>query len=402
MLVGERAVRPILVGPPTRRRWHLGCPVDVDNSPKESGGVARDRALKLAQMAAREALQHAGLDQSISQSDEFDPDFGICVGTSKPPLDSLMTLKDYAFQDESLMADHWAWFFGGSLASQLAHTLKAGGPVSAPVSACATGLVAIIQAAQWIAEGRCSMVLAGGADASLNELVLNSYRRSGAIVTIDPESDADWMSQKTPDNKYADAVRPFCSDRQGFVIGEGAGLIVLESAEHAQKRGAKPLAELTGWATGSDGANLTSPPESFEMLGKIVNESLQMAQATPDQLSFVDTHGTGTVAGDQWEGRGLGRVLADRAAPLPAVAHKSQMGHLLGAAGAVESILAVESLCQRTLLPTPTFRHPDSKCFESDLLRLSPQPMHLELPNLALKVSFGFGGHLAAALFRSL
>lgn len=256
------------------------------------------------------------------------------------------------------------------------------GPVHATVAACSTGTLAVIRGAGMIADGAADVVFAGSSDASIHPLWLAAFENMGVLAGEHPERGPAW------------ACRPFDRDRDGFVTGEGAAVLVLESAEWAARRGARPLARLTGWAMGTDPAGLNQLSDDGTPLAEIIRTACHRASVRPDTLAAVIAHGTGTPSNDLIEVRAIRQVLAGHANTLPIVSLKGAIGHLLGAAGAVE--LAVAALAVRDgLCPgNCTLVHPDP---EFDGLNL-PQDLVSVGTRPILKTSLGFGGHVAAVV----
>ena len=337
----------------------------------------------LLQTATAEAVAQAGLDLAALDRGRV----GCVLGTSKGSLTAFahLALQQHAAlqprqQDAAAVPSLWecvpAWCAG----ARVANALRVAGPRLTPVAACATGLVSVLRGADLIREGACDVALAGSGDASLHPAVLGSFRRMGVLAT---QYDAPGT-----------ACRPFNADRDGFAVGEGAAVFVLERRAHAIARGATPLATILGGVLLSDPVGLTAVDPAAETLTYAITQTLRNAGLRPADLSHINLHGTATRANDAAEATGLRRACGAASEAVPCVALKGALGHLLGAAGAVE--LAVSLLAQRdrVLPPTVNRTEPDPQC----RLPLSATATVLHA-GCGLKISLGFGGHVAVACF---
>jgi len=268
-----------------------------------------------------------------------------------------------------------------SAASMVAieHGLK--GPNMAVTSACATGANAIGETASMIRNGRVDVGLAGGAEVGVIEIALAGFCAMRALSTRndDPEH----------------ASRPFDRDRDGFVIGEGAGILVLEELEHALARGARIHAELVGYGTTDDAYHITAPDPDGAGATRCMQLALASAGLAPEQIDYINAHGTSTALNDATETQAIKRVFGDYAYRLPVSSTKSVTGHLLGAAGALEAILTIRALETGILPPTMNLMHPDPDC---DLDYVPNQARAVPI-RTALSNSFGFGGHNVSLIF---
>ena len=253
---------------------------------------------------------------------------------------------------------------------------------SAPVAACATGLVAVLQAAALIRRGDCDVALAGAADASLDPMLLAAFRTMRALARRD--------------GPPAEAVRPWDRARTGFVVGEGAAVLVLERGDHARARGIRPYAELAGGALGSDAFHETNLNPDPANLAALLRRALADADVSPSEVDYVNVHGTATRPNDPLECRAIRLALGPHADAASCSANKSQIGHLLGAAGAAELALTCLSLRDGFAPPTLNLTDPDPAC-DLDGTPLVGRSRRIDA---AVKVSLGFGGHLAAAVLR--
>ena len=253
-------------------------------------------------------------------------------------------------------------------------------PVSCPVAACATGLVAVVDAARWLERGRCQAVLAGAADYSFNALVMASYRRAGVL--------SSWPGEA------AAAGRPFDAARCGFVLGEGCGLLVLEPEGSAARHGREPLAILSGHAVHSDPTDLVAPDPSGRPVAETVRRAIASAGLTPRDVDAVCCHGTGTRRNDAAEARGLRAAFGADLDRVSCFSLKGAIGHTLGASGAVELAFCVEAVRSQTV---PPHLNCDDLADDCPIPKPSPVPVEREIRHL-LKLSFGFGGPVAAVV----
>jgi len=258
------------------------------------------------------------------------------------------------------------------------------GPNHAVVTACATGAHAIGDAARIIALDDADMMLAGGAEAAICPLGIAGFNACRAISTA---------FNDTPEK----ASRPYDKDRDGFVMGEGAGIVMLEEYEHAKARGAKIYAEVKGYGLSGDAFHITSPAEDGEGGLRAMQMALKRAGLAPSDIDYVNAHGTSTMA-DWIEARAVERLLGDAAAKVSMSSTKSSIGHLLGAAGAVEAIFCILAMRDGIVPPTINLDNPDGET----KLDLVPHKARKREVNVALSNSFGFGGTNASLLFTSM
>jgi 3-oxoacyl-[acyl-carrier-protein] synthase II len=267
-------------------------------------------------------------------------------------------------------------------AAQVSLELGTKGPLSATCTACAAGSDAIGYAARLIRHGDADVMFAGGSEAPISPVGISGFAAARALSTRndDPER----------------ASRPFDSGRDGFVVGEGAGCLVLEELEHARARGAHIYAELAGSGMSSDAFHMTLPDESGESQGRAVRLALAEAGLEPDAVDYVNAHGTATGAGDIAETRAIKWVLGERAYDVPISSNKSMIGHCLGAAGAIEAVATVLTIVNSLIPPTINLTDPDPECD----LDYVPLESRFHKVDVAVSNSFGFGGHDVALAFR--
>ena len=289
---------------------------------------------------------------------------GLCVGASKGLLEApaaTAASPDFALND-------------------LRTLRRFGGPAACPVAACATGLLAVVQAARWVRWGLCESAVAGAADYSLNPLVLASYRRAGVL--------SKWSGDP------AAAGRPFDAARCGFVLGEGCGLLAVEAEAAAVRRDVRTLAVLSGFAVHSDPADLVAPDPSGRPVAETVRRAVAVAGLTPREVDAVCCHGTGTRLNDAAEARGLRDAFGPDLDRVSCFSLKGAIGHTLGASGAVELAFCVRAVEEQTVPPHLNCEDLAADC---PIPKPSPTPVRREVRHL-LKLSFGFGGPVAAVV----
>jgi 3-oxoacyl-[acyl-carrier-protein] synthase II len=223
-------------------------------------------------------------------------------------------------------------------------------------------------------------MVAGGADEGVSTLTIGGFERMGAYTHL---------TENTP--------APFSSSRDGIVIGEGAAVLVLERLEHAQKRGATILAEIGGYGVTSDAYHLVAPPEDGEGAAAAMRAAMADANVTPDQIDYINAHGTATPLNDSTETAAIKSALGERAYHIPISSTKSMTGHMMGATGAVEAIVCIQAIQHGIIPPTINLHQPDPAC---DLDYVPNQALETHV-NIAMSNSFGFGGHNAVLIFRA-
>ena len=338
-----------------------------------------DRYIHFAVAAAREALDHAALTIDAGNAERVGVMIGSAMGGIGTFEDGVRTLQTRGaarvspFFVPMLLAD----MAGGIVSIQLG----AKGPNLATVSACASGAHAIGEAAATIRRGDADVMLAGGAEAAITPAGVAGFAAAGALSTRNDEPGT--------------ASRPFDRLRDGFVLGEGAGIVVLERLSHALERGATPLAVLSGYATTADASHITHPAPGGEGAARAMRLAIHRAQLLPANVSAINAHGTSTPLNDKFETMAI-KAVFDR--PPPASSTKGATGHLLGAAGAVEAVFAVLSVRDQCLPPTINYAEPDPDC-DLDYVPNAARPAPVEH---ILSNSLGFGGHNVALVIFSL
>ncbi|HZQ64611.1 MAG TPA: beta-ketoacyl-ACP synthase II [Gaiellaceae bacterium] len=344
--------------------------------PKEARRL--DRNVVLAVAAAREAVADAGLDSAYEPAR-----VGVLFGTAIGGLIGIAEQHDVLRERG---ADRVSPYFIPSVlvdtaSGQIALDLGIRGPNYAPVSACATGSTAVGEAAELIRRGDADAVLAGGGEACLHPLILAGFCAMRGLAAEDEHPPR--------------ASRPFDATRAGFVMGEGAGVLVLEELEAARARGARVYAEVLGYGASNDAHHLAQPdPESIGV-AEMMRAALARAGVEPERVGYINAHGTSTPLGDAAETRAIKEVFGEHAYRLAVSSTKSVMGHCFGAAGALEAMMCVLALHEGVLPPTMNYENPDPECD----LDYVPNEARRAQVDVALSNAMGLGGHNGCVLF---
>lgn len=338
-----------------------------------------DRFSHFAIAASQEAIEMSGLDLEKEDLTRI----GVIVSSG---IGSLETIEI----EEQKLLERGPSKVSPMLIPKIISNIAAGnvairfglkGMCTCVVTACASGTNAIGDAYRSIKYGTEDVMVAGGAESNVCPLAIAGFTSLNALsTTIDPLK----------------ASRPFDKNRNGFVLGEGAGILVLEELEHAKNRGANILAELVGYAATCDAYHLTSPAPDGEGAVRCMELAMKDASASKEQISYINAHGTSTEYNDKFETMAIKQVFGDYANKIPVSSTKSMTGHLLGAAGAVEAIACVKSILDDYVHPTIGYETPDEECD----LDYVPNVGRVTEVNYALTNSLGFGGHNATLLFK--
>ncbi len=342
-----------------------------------------DRYIQFGLVVARQALDQAGLPGRIDGP--LAERTGVFLGSG---LGGVATLFDNVLVMAERGPDRISPFFipmgiANVGSGQIAISFGMLGPNFAIVSACATGAHAIGEAWETIRRDDADVMLAGGSEAAIHEAVLGGFSSMKALSTRNDDPKA--------------ASRPFDRGRDGFVIGEGAGMLVLEELAHAEKRGVEPLAELVGYGATADAAHITLPAPGGIGAVRAGRRALEKAGVAPEELDHVNAHATSTPEGDGAELQALSTLLGEHGPAVSISAQKSMLGHTLGAAGALESIATIQAIRDGAVPPTINLHDPDQY---ADGLDLTPNKATRRPIRVALNNSFGFGGQNAALIFK--
>jgi len=342
-----------------------------------------DRYIQFALVCARQALDAAGLPGRLD--DDLAARAGVIVGSG---LGGVATLFDNVLVMAERGPDRISPFFipmgiANVGAGQVAIATGAVGPNFATVSACASGGHALGEAWETIRRGDADLMLAGGVEAGIHEATVGGFASMKALSTRNEDPGA--------------ASRPFDQGRDGFVMGEGGGVLVLEALEHAEARGAVPLAELVGYGATADASHITLPAPGGIGAVRAARRALDKAGMAPDEIDHVNAHATSTPEGDKAELAAIRTIFGDHAPKVAVTANKSMLGHTLGAAGAIEAIATIMALREGCVPPTINLDNPDENAAGLDLTPnvASRRPLHAAVSN-----SFGFGGQNTALVFR--
>ncbi|HVW17484.1 MAG TPA: beta-ketoacyl-ACP synthase II [Solirubrobacteraceae bacterium] len=391
-ITGVGAITPLGVGARTlHERWTagrggivdgLGRATEFDPTEVMSVKEARraDRGTQLAVAASDEAIRDAGWEDEKP----YAPDrIGTLIGTGIGGITTLVTnqdlLREHGPSKVSALGIPLLMPNAPAGAVSMRHGLT--GPSFGTVSACSAGAHAIGTALRMIQYGEADAVVVGGTEAALVEIAVASF---GALEATSPTG----------------ISRPFDARRDGFVMGEGAGVLVLERADLARERGARVLGEVAGYAATSDAHHLTAPHPDGEGAARAIRLALADAGLEPEDVDYVNAHGTSTPLNDRVETVALKTALGDRAREVPVSSTKSAIGHLLGAAGAVEAVATVLALRDRVAPPTLNYEEPDPE-LDLDYVSEGTRPLDVDGRDpVAISNSFGFGGHNAVIVLK--
>ncbi len=384
LIAGKSGIRRVTNFDPTDFTCQIGAEVlDFESGkwmdPKEAR--RNDRYCQFAMAAAKLAIDDSGVDVS-----SFAPErFGILIGSGIGGIDTIQQQTQKLiergpsrvspFMIPSLIAN----IAGGVVAIELG----ARGPNFAVVSACATGTHAIGESLRILQNGEADVMLAGGSEAAITELGFAGFCSMKAMSTTrndDPEK----------------ASRPFDSERDGFVMGEGAGVLLLETLEHATARGANIICELSGYAASCDAYHITSPDVESRGLAECIENAIKDAGIEKEEIGYINAHGTSTPYNDKFETNAVKKVFGEHAYKLKMSSTKSMTGHLLGAAGAIEAAACCKVLTSGTAPPTINYENPDPDC-DLDYVPNEAQPCDTDY---VMSNNSGFGGQNASLIFK--
>lgn len=327
------------------------------------------RVTKMGYVCAKNAVQQAAIDFESFDKSRCAVILGV-VSTANSSAEKGTTPKNNILKSMSNAMSAWI---------SLEYKLR--GPNFAVTSACASSAYAIGIAYDWIKSGAADLVITGGADSIVNREEIEGFNELYALsVNPDPEK----------------ACCPFSRDRDGFVVGEGAGIMILESEASALRRNAKIYAELAGYAMTSEAYNIMAPMKDGQGISETLEAALQHAGVSVDEVDYINAHGTSTTLNDKYETMAIKKVFGERAFKIPVSSTKSMIGHTVGAAGVIEAVVTVMSLVNDIVTPTIHLDIPDP---ELDL-DFVPGRSRKHLINCALSNSFAFGGHNAALVFK--
>lgn len=338
-----------------------------------------DRFTQYAVVAAKMAVQDAGLEIT----DDIAPRVGVWVGSGIGGLETLESqFEIFLTKGPRRVSPFFVPMMIPDMATgQISIALGAKGVNSCTVTACATGTNSIGDAFKVIQRGDADAMITGGTEAPLTRMSFAGFSANKALST-------------NPDPKTAS--RPFDKNRDGFVMGEGAGIVVLEELEHALARGAKIYGEIVGYGSTGDAYHITAPAQDGEGGARAMQEAIKDAGLAPEEIDYINAHGTSTYYNDKYETMAIKTVFGEHANKLALSSTKSMTGHLLGAAGGVEAIFSVLAIKDGIIPPTINIETPDEECD----LDYVPDTARKQDLNVVLSNSLGFGGHNATLIFK--
>ncbi|GGA42398.1 beta-ketoacyl-ACP synthase II [Paenibacillus physcomitrellae] len=355
-----------------------------DFDPKALFGVKEarrmDRFCQFALAAAMQAVEDSGLDLETIDHERM----GVYVGSGIGGIESLLDQHKVLLSrgSDRVSPTLVPMMIANMAAALISIHFKAQGSTLAPVTACSIGNTSIGEAYFNIQAGRSDIIIAGGAEAAVNPISLSSFNNSTAL-------------SKSNDNPQG-ASRPFDASRDGFVMGEGSGILVLESLSHALKRGARIYGEIIGYGASSDAYHMVATPADGNGAARAMKLALKDADLLPEQIDVISAHATSTLIGDRSETAAIKAVFGEHAYRVPVTANKSMTGHMFGAAGGAEAIALVKTLQDGVIPPTANLKQADPEC-DLDYVPNTARTADL---TIGMSNSFGFGGHNAVIIIR--
>ena len=339
-----------------------------------------DRFVQLAMASSLEAVEHAGLQIDGTSAEDVGVIMGSGIGGITTLTEQIQVLLEKGARRVSpfLVPMMIVDMASGAVSIRLG----AKGPNFCTVSACATGADAIGVSYDLIRLGHARAMVCGGTEAAITPIGIAGFASARALSTRNDDP--------------AHASRPFDKERDGFVMGEGAATLVIESLEHARERGATILAELVAYAATADAHHITQPAEGGEGGVRAMRLALKRAGMRPEDIDYINAHGTSTPMNDEFETQAIKTVFGEHAYEVPISSTKSMIGHLLGAAGAIEAAFCVQAIQENVIPPTINYETPDPACD----LDYTPNRAREAEVNIALTNSLGFGGHNATLIFK--
>lgn len=337
-----------------------------------------DRFAQMATAATLEAMQHANFKVDESNRDRV----GILIGSGIGGIITILEQYDVMHQrgPERVSPFLIPMMIADSASGNIAIRTGARGPNMSLATACASGTNALGEAAEMIRRGAADVMIAGASEAAISSLSMAGMNVMTALSTRNDDPQR--------------ASRPFDKDRDGFMMAEGAATLILESIEHAQARGAKILCEFSGYGTTDDAHHISAPAENGAGAAISMSLAMQDAGLKPEDISYINAHGTSTYLNDKSETSAIKTVFGEQAYQVPISSTKSMTGHLLGASGALEAVISTMAILDNILPPTINYETPDPVC---DLDYVPNQPRKAE-PDYVMSNSFGFGGHNATLI----
>ncbi len=380
---GVSGVGPITLFDHSNLQVHIACEVknfNPEDYMDSKDARRRDRFEQLASAAAREAIQDAGLQVTEENAPRIGIIISSAIGGLKSIADAVLTNEKEGPRRVSPFLIPMLMANGASGIIGIDHGIK--GPCFSVASACASGADGIGMAHMMLRSGMIDVALAGASESTVTSVGVAAFDRVGA------------MSRRNDD--YSKTPAPFDKNRDGLVMGEGAAVVVLETEEHARKRGANIYAELAGYGSTADAFHVTAPHENGEGGTAAIRQAVASAHANLEDVGYINAHGTATQLNDLSETKAVKGAFGELAYKIPISSTKSMTGHMMGATGALEVILCVNAIRDGILPPTIHYETPDPQC-DLDVI---PNEAREKKIDLAISNAFGFGGHNAVLAVR--
>lgn len=383
LLAGKNGIGPITLFDASRHDCRIAGEVkgyDPHDYLERKEAKRTDRFAQFAVSASKQAIADANFEINDLNAEQV----GVLIGTG---IGGLKVLEDQQEIYLSRGPDRCSPFMIPMMIANMAAGLTAihtgaKGPNSCTVTACAAGSNAIGDAFRLVERGYAQAMICGGTEAAVTPLCVAGFAAAKAL------------SRRNDDPAHA--CRPFDRDRDGFIVGEGAGILILEELEHAKSRGAKIYAEIVGYGSTCDAYHMTSPVPGGEGATRAISLALKDAGITPELVSYINAHGTSTLPNDSTETNAIKKALGDSAYQVAISSTKSMTGHLLGGSGGIEAVATVMAIKNDQIPPTINLENPDAECD----LDYVPHTSRAKTVNIALSNSFGFGGHNVTLAFR--
>ncbi|MEI6861694.1 MAG: beta-ketoacyl-ACP synthase II [Verrucomicrobiota bacterium] len=385
LVAGKNGISRITLFDPTPFATQIGAEVrdwNVEDHMDPKEARRNDRYTHFGFAAATQAFKDSGLEMAKENPDRV----GIVVGSGIGGMMTYETQLKRLFEGGPRKVSPFTIpaLIGNMCSGLLAIELGARGPNFGVVSACATGTHAIGEAMHMIRRGDADVMVAGGAEAAITPFAYASFCSMKAMSTRNDDP--------------ATACRPFSLGRDGFIMGEGAGVLVLESLTHARARGARIYCEVAGYAATADAHHITMPDPEGKGLSAAMTRALRASGLTPEQIDYINAHGTSTPYNDKFETLAIKKVFGEHARKVPISSTKSMTAHLLGAAGGIEAVISAKTIQTQTIAPTINLHEPDPEC-DLDYVPNTARPAKVRT---VLSNNLGFGGQNAAAVFRAV
>jgi 3-oxoacyl-[acyl-carrier-protein] synthase II len=385
LIAGKVGVNRVTLFDPSEFACQIGAEVrgwDVNQYMDPKDARRNDRYTHFGFVAAKQAVADSGIEMVREDGDRVGVILSSGIGGMLTYETQLKVLFDRGARKVSPFTI--PSLIGNMCAGLVAIELGARGPNFGIVSACASGTHALGEAAHMIRRGDADVMVAGGSEAAITPFAYASF--------------CSMKAMSTRNDSPQTASRPFDRNRDGFIMGEGAGIMVLESLEHAQARGARIYCELAGYAATSDAFHITQPDPDGKGLSLAMRRALDSTRINPDQVDYINAHGTSTPYNDKFETLAIKKVFGDWAHKVPISSTKSMTGHLLGAAGGIESVISAKTIQTGVIAPTMNLEEPDPDCD----LDYVPNVAREAAVRTVLSNNLGFGGQNASIVFRAL